>query len=61
MSDDLDLQEVQLVVDNFVEKYGGDWILLNAEVESIGRTDEEEKDGWGYTALGNIHLVIASS
>ena len=33
MSDDVGLDEVKLVVENFAEKYDGNWSLLKAEVE----------------------------
>ena len=39
MSDVVGLKEVKFVVENFAETYGGDWNMLKAEVESIGRTD----------------------
>ena len=52
MSDVGGLEEVKHVVENFVEKYGEGkraWRKLNAEVESIGRTEEDmEEDEYGY-------------
>ena len=55
---------MELVVENFVEKYGEGrraWKMLKEEVESIGRSEEEEeKDGPGFyiTATAKVHLVV---
>eukprot|EP00520_Triparma_pacifica_P004109 CAMPEP_0118638272 /NCGR_PEP_ID=MMETSP0785-20121206/3588_1 /TAXON_ID=91992 /ORGANISM="Bolidomonas pacifica, Strain CCMP 1866" /LENGTH=278 /DNA_ID=CAMNT_0006529495 /DNA_START=245 /DNA_END=1082 /DNA_ORIENTATION=- len=50
----------KLVFENFGEKYGGDWKRLKAEVESIGRSDEDEKDEVGRytTATAKVHLIV---
>ena len=40
------LEEIEHVVENFAEKYGkgmSAWEMLKAEVERIGRSDENEK------------------
>jgi len=61
MSDVVGLEDVKFVVENFAEEYDGNWGRLKAEVESIGRTEEEEeKDGYGYyiTATAKVHLVV---
>ena len=57
-SDVVGLKEVKLVVEDFSEEYGGDWSTLKSEVESIGRTEEEEEkdeDGCYTTATAKVH------
>ena len=61
MSDVVGLEEVKLVVENFVEEYDGDLSRLKAKVESIGRSDEDEEideDGDYTTATAKVYLVV---
>lgn len=53
MSDFVGLEEIDLVVENFAEEYGGDWSRLKAEVEGIGRTDEHRK-----LATAKVHVIL---
>ena len=53
MRDVEELEEVELVVENFTEEYGGNEDSLCEEVEDIGRTDES-----GIVTTAKVHLVI---
>eukprot|EP00520_Triparma_pacifica_P004869 CAMPEP_0118643192 /NCGR_PEP_ID=MMETSP0785-20121206/6262_1 /TAXON_ID=91992 /ORGANISM="Bolidomonas pacifica, Strain CCMP 1866" /LENGTH=277 /DNA_ID=CAMNT_0006534843 /DNA_START=160 /DNA_END=989 /DNA_ORIENTATION=- len=48
-----DIEEVELVVENFVEEYGGVWDMLKAKMESIGRTDEAPN-----VATAKVNLIL---
>jgi len=59
---DEDLDEVDLVVSNFEDEYGGDWGRLWKRVEGLKRTVEvKERKKWQYTyesATTKVHLIV---